>query len=132
MHEARTPSSSAFGILLRRYRLGAGLSQLALAERARISADGVGALERGERRTPQRETLALLAGALGLSTEQRQAFEAAATRTGGPRSGKTSVTAGPWREAATSNLPLALSTFVGREVEFAKSERSCASIGSSR
>ncbi|MGB8965551.1 MAG: helix-turn-helix transcriptional regulator, partial [Candidatus Cybelea sp.] len=74
--EGRGTVSSDFGTLLRYYRLGAGLSQEALAERARMSANGIGALERGDRRTPQRETLALLARALALSDEQRGALEA--------------------------------------------------------
>jgi transcriptional regulator with XRE-family HTH domain len=57
------PGSSPFGMLLGRYRLAAGFSQGGLAERARKSAGGIGALERGYRRTPQRETRVLLAGA---------------------------------------------------------------------
>jgi transcriptional regulator with XRE-family HTH domain len=40
-----------FGSLLRRQRLAAGLSQELLAERARMSTNGIGALERGDRRT---------------------------------------------------------------------------------
>ncbi len=111
------PGSSGFGTLLRRYRMAAGLSQEALAERARISANGLSALERGVRRTPQRETLALLVKALELSSEQRRDLEAAAVRPALPRSGRASVTAGPWPEAATSNLPLSLTSFVGRETE---------------
>lgn len=86
-------SSSDFGSLLRRHRLAAGLSQEALAERARMSSDGISALERGHRRTPQRETLTLLAGALTLDDEQLAAFEAAASRPSLPRGG--SVTVGP-------------------------------------
>ena len=81
------PAASAFGSLLRRYRLAAGLSQEALAERARISPQGIGALERGDRRTPQRETLTLLTKALALSAEQRRGFEAAAVRQSVPRPG---------------------------------------------
>ena len=76
---------SDFGMLLRQYRVAAGLSQEELAERARMSANGVGSLERGYRRTPQRETLALLAGALTLTDEQRHAFEAAAAPVAFPR-----------------------------------------------
>jgi transcriptional regulator with XRE-family HTH domain len=56
--------SSAFGSLLRRYRLSAGLSQEALAERARLSTDAVGMLERGLRRMPYRQTIERLAAAL--------------------------------------------------------------------
>src|SRR6202034_232201 len=78
----RASGSSDFGKLLRHHRLAAGLSQEALAERARMSSDGISALERGHRRTPQRETVALLAGALALDDEQRHALEAAAARKG--------------------------------------------------
>src|SRR5450631_2482574 len=78
MEKERASDSSTFGTLLRRHRLAIGLSQEALAERARMSTIGVGALERGDRRTPHRETVASLALALALSAEQRRAFEAAA------------------------------------------------------
>ena len=107
-----------FGTLLRRYRLDAGLSQEALAERARLSLHGVSALERGYRRTPQRETLELLAGALALNAERRRAFEAAAVRVSLPRRrGAHSVTVGPWPSVGSMDLPLALTQFVGRGAE---------------
>ena len=101
---------------LRQYRLAAGLSQEALAELARMSAQGVSALERGYRRTPQRETLALLASALTLNKEQRQEFETCAARSVLLGRG-ASVTVGPWPETAIPNLPPALNSFVGREAE---------------
>jgi predicted ATPase/transcriptional regulator with XRE-family HTH domain len=107
-----------FGTLLRQHRVAAGLSQEALAERAHMSSHGVSALERGYRRTPQRETVALLADALALSDEQRQAFEAAAARwvlLRGERG--SSVTVGPWADGASSNLPAAVSSFIGRDAE---------------
>jgi len=99
--------------------LAAGLSQESLAERARISKNGLGALERGERRTPQRETLALLTEALRLGPEERRAFEAAARRPAAMRPGdrRASVTLGPWPEPPSSSLPYALTSFVGREQE---------------
>ncbi len=110
-----------FGTLLRRYRLAAGLTQEALAERAGVSLDGISALERGYRRSPQRDTLALLAGALALSDEQGRAFEAAAVRPAFPRRrGGASVTVGPWPDSAIPNLPLALTSFVGRDRELAE------------
>lgn len=112
----RVPGSSDFGILLRHYRLAAGLSQEALAERARMSTQGISALERGYRRTPQRETLALLVGALALTDEQRGEFEATAARSGLLGRGAT-VTVGPWADGATANLPIALTSFVGRQIE---------------
>ena len=117
--EARL-SSSEFGNLLRRYRLTAGLSQEALAERARLSALGISALERGYRRSPQHETLALLVDALALTQEKRQEFEAAA-RSGAPRRvGAGSVARGSWRDS--TNLPLALTSFVGREHDVAQAK----------
>jgi predicted ATPase/DNA-binding XRE family transcriptional regulator len=114
--EDRASSSPEFGSLLRRHRLAAGLSQEALAERARMSTDGISALERGHRRTPQRETLALLCGALALDGAQRLEFEAAASRAPVPRRGGA-VAVGPWSDAATANLPRSLTSFVGRVTE---------------
>jgi predicted ATPase/DNA-binding XRE family transcriptional regulator len=74
-----------FGAVLKRFRIAAGLSQEALAERARISSDAVSTIERGVRRVPHRETVELLAGALQLSPEQRDQLEGAADRRRGPR-----------------------------------------------
>ncbi len=117
MEEGRRSGGSGFGALLREYRLAAGLSQEALAERARMSSHGVSALERGYRRTPQRETLTLLVQALALDDEQRGAFEAAATRTGLTRRSGTSIADGSQASGGISSLPLALTTFVGRDIE---------------
>src|SRR5947209_4507638 len=71
---ARTP----FGTLLKRYRVAAGLSQEALAERARLSTRGISDLERGRHRLPYRDTVAQLAEALELGVAERAALEAAA------------------------------------------------------
>jgi len=119
----RAVTSSGFGTLLRRYRLAAGLSQEALAERARMSANGIGALERGDRRTPQRETLALLAKALRLDAEQRREFEAAGARPGPLRPGDARMSIAATcatedgRPQANNNLPFALTSLIGRDVE---------------
>jgi len=102
------PSSPAFGMLLRHHRLAAGLSQEALAERARISTNGVSALERGYRRTPQRETLALLASALALTPEELREFEAAAAHSAHAAHEETPA------------LPTALTSFIGRETQVAE------------
>ena len=67
-----------FGVLLRRYRQAAALSQEALAERAGISAVAVSALERGARRAPHLGTVDLLATALALEAAPRAALLAAA------------------------------------------------------
>jgi len=111
----RDRGSPDFGTLLRHYRLAAGLSQEALAERARVSSEGISALERGYRRTPQRETLALLAEALELDPEQRAIFEATARPSSSRHGGSISV--GPWPSAGTFPLPIALTTFIGRTTE---------------
>jgi predicted ATPase/DNA-binding XRE family transcriptional regulator len=114
--EVRLSGSSEFGALLREYRLNAGLSQEALAERARMSTNGVSALERGYRRTPQRETLVLLASALTLDEEQRREFESAAARSAPRRHGLPESKGGAAGHAP-STLPLALTSFVGRAKE---------------
>lgn len=67
-----------FASLLRRYRQTAGLTQEDLAERAHLSKEAIGALERGTRRAPRKETFDLLAEALALTGPERAAFEAAA------------------------------------------------------
>ena len=70
----------AFGELLKAHRLAANLTQEALAERARLSVRAISDLERGLHRTPQKETVHLLADALQLGAQDRAAFEAAARR----------------------------------------------------
>jgi len=74
MSEASAP---AFGDLLRRYRLAAGLTQAELAERAGLSVRGINDLERGARQTPRKETVALLADALRLTDDPRVRFTSA-------------------------------------------------------
>ena len=105
--------AAPFGALLRELRIARGLSQEALAERARMSVDGIGALERGIRRAPQRQTLTLLASGLELSDIERERFEVAATRPGRPRGDGDAVMVPPGRH----NLPLGLTSFLGRERE---------------
>ena len=110
----------SFGALLREFRLAAGLSQEILAERAAMSADGISALERGINKAPQRETLALLLGALQLEAQQREAIEAAAMRPARPRASRT-------RASRKRNLPKFLMPLFGRETELAEVERLVAS-----
>jgi DNA-binding XRE family transcriptional regulator len=66
------------GALLRRYRQAAGLTQEDLAERAGLSVRAISDLERGLHRSPQRDTVRMLADALNLPPDERAAFEAAA------------------------------------------------------
>ena len=66
-----TMQPSRFGLLLRRYRLAAGLTQEELAARANLSVRGISSLERGVRRLPYQHTLQQLAAALDLSADDR-------------------------------------------------------------
>ncbi|MGA9943758.1 MAG: helix-turn-helix domain-containing protein [Candidatus Cybelea sp.] len=111
--EERQLGSSDFGTLLRRFRLAAGLSQEMLAERAGLSANGIGALERGYRRAPQRETLALIVRALGLGEHHRHDLEASA----GSRRTVVRGSTPNLQKANATFLPLSLTEFVGREEE---------------
>jgi non-specific serine/threonine protein kinase len=99
--------SPPFGAALKRHRLAAGLTHEALAERAGLSARAISDLERGVARAPRPASLRLLAEALGLAPEARAAL-AVAARPPPP------ALAGP---AARHNLPLQLTSFVGRERE---------------
>jgi len=120
------PRASGFGVLLRRHRLAAGLSQEALAARAGLSLRGVSDLERGARRVPQRATVRLLVGALGLRPEEAAALEGAVVRHLGP--GRAAAGSQPAQGAAPAggaappvpqHLPAPLTSFVGRERELA-------------
>ncbi len=69
---------ATFGALLKRQRIEAGLTQEELAQRAQVSVKGVSSLERGVNRAPRKDTLLLLARALGLtSSDQADLAEAA-------------------------------------------------------
>jgi predicted ATPase/DNA-binding XRE family transcriptional regulator len=104
-----------FGRLLRDFRVGVGLTQDELAESARMSAGGISVLERGIRTAPRRETIALLAAALGLSEADRRRLEESAARP--RRTRRRSVVVEGKGEADHHNLPLALNSFLGREQE---------------
>jgi LuxR family maltose regulon positive regulatory protein len=91
---------SPFSALLRQHRIDAGLSQEALAERAKLSTRAVSDLERGVRRLPYRATVAQLADALQLGEDARRVlFQAASS---------TQVTASSAPEATTDALPNSL------------------------
>lgn len=94
-----------FGERLRRLRVAAGLSQEALAERAGLSAQAIGALETGKRRRPYPNTVSALADALGLSERERAALAEARVETASP----TVSTLPP--------LPQRLAPLIGREEE---------------
>lgn len=104
-----------FAQLLRQHRVAAKLSQEDLAERSRVSAKAVGALERGERRAPYRETVELLAEALDLSAGERRLLEDAAARA----RRRIERADNPPASSPKHNLPPRLTTFVGRDAEVA-------------
>jgi predicted ATPase/transcriptional regulator with XRE-family HTH domain len=117
----------SFGVLLRRYRLAATLSQEALAERARLSVSAVTALERGRRTAPRPDTVALLAEALSLSPHDRAALVAAALAARAPDGGvpdlpvpSSASTLDPHVEISASPLPDPPTSLIGREHEAAE------------
>ncbi len=105
--------AQSFGQLLRRLRMEAGLSQEALAERARMSAHAISSLERGARRAPYRDTVALLQDALDLAPPERELLAAAADsgRKRAPRASQKDP------NVFQNNLPAQLTSFVGRDRE---------------
>jgi transcriptional regulator with XRE-family HTH domain len=67
-----------FAELLQRLRVRAGMTQEELAKAAKVSSRTVSDLERGINRTARRDTAGLLAGAMGLTEQEREQFLAAA------------------------------------------------------
>ena len=112
--EQRRMEERAFGDVLRELRIGAGLSQEALAESARLSPGAISALERGARRGPQHQTLSLIAEALQLDGDRRANLERAAGA-GRRRAVRGGHPAGERREDARTNVPPALTSFHGRD-----------------
>jgi len=106
-----------FRALVRQHRQAASLSQEALAERAGLSVDAISVIERGKRGVPRPDTVALLARALGLSSEERAAFIAAARAIGVPPA--ASVAPARTSPLTLPPLPAFLTALVGRVREVA-------------
>lgn len=120
-----TAQPRSFAELLRRYRLAAGLTQDELAELAHLSVRAIGELERGGRRTPRKDTVALLADALGLGAGDRVLLEATARgRLSAPSNDRGSSV-----PAAQSSVPSLPSALVGRTRELAVLARQLADPG---
>jgi non-specific serine/threonine protein kinase len=113
---ATTAGPEPFAVLLRRYRAAAGLSQEELAERAGLSRRGISDLERGARRTPYPATVRRLAKALVLEDAEREALLASSGRRPAGAQAQLARSAG-------ASLPIALTSFVGREREMAEVRR---------
>ncbi len=113
--------SEPFGVMLRRLRTSAGLTQERLAERSGISANGVAALEAGRRTTPRLTTVGLLCDALGLDAEQRAALIAAAAPVPGvpaPKPSRAGVAGTTHSALVTTVAPVTPGgSFVGRVEE---------------
>jgi tetratricopeptide (TPR) repeat protein/transcriptional regulator with XRE-family HTH domain len=104
-----------FAGLLRLLRAGAGLTQEELAGAAGLSPRAVSDLERGVVATPHKDTVRLLAEALGLDGPARARFEAVARGRATPgRAGAGGVA------AATRTLPRDIASFTGRRRELAE------------
>ena len=108
-----------FASLLRKLRREAGLTHQELAEAAALSVGAVSYLERGAVTTPQRETVRLLADALGLAGPIRADFEAAARGRAVPGG-----VAG-----AARTLPRDIASFTGRQQELEQVARAAAQAG---
>jgi predicted ATPase/DNA-binding XRE family transcriptional regulator len=106
-----------FGGLLRQLRADAGLTQEELAEAARLSPRTVSDLERGISRTARKDTAVLLADGLGLAGRVRVVFMAAAR--GRVLAGEVLAARAQAPGAFAGNLPVQLSSFVGRAGELA-------------
>ena len=110
-----THDPPVFGELLRRHRLAAGLTQEALARQAGLSARGIADLERGARRFPYPDTVQRLADALLLDLTQRASLVTAARRASAVSQTPSGAPGGAFRH----NLPVSLTSFIGRERELA-------------
>ncbi|MEU3232446.1 helix-turn-helix domain-containing protein [Nocardiopsis alba] len=94
----------SFGPLLRAHRLRAGMTQDELAETSGVSARTISLLETGKRPRPRLTSARVLADALDLGVEAREAFLNTTTSRNEPR-------------GAGAFLPRDLPDFVGRDAE---------------
>jgi predicted ATPase/DNA-binding XRE family transcriptional regulator len=104
-----THDRTSFGAFLRRHRQAAGLTQEALAERAGVSVEAIGTLERGARRAPYASTVELLAAALDLTPAQRDELLRS--------SGRRRRPPGPAAEPAPGLLPIPPTPLIGRDAD---------------
>ena len=99
---------TSFGILLKRYRMTAGLTQEALAARAQLSSRTIADLERGINRLPRHDTFELLMTALNVNSQQRALFLTMA---------RPEMTATAALTPSPSRLPIPPTALIGREQE---------------
>jgi tetratricopeptide (TPR) repeat protein/transcriptional regulator with XRE-family HTH domain len=123
--KSEEPASQTFGVLLRRLRRAAGLTQEELAELAGLSARAIADIERGRTSRPYRSSVRALAAALNLSEDERELL----TRAGKPRGADPQLASrqgaaakmGQGAETRTRviprQLPPAVAHFIGRRTE---------------
>jgi len=104
----KVDAAGSFGSQLKALREAAGFTQEELATIAGLSVHAVSALERGERRRPQVETVRALSAALDLTDSARDALLASARARAPQRSVEGS---------ASVVLPQALTALIGREAD---------------
>jgi transcriptional regulator with XRE-family HTH domain len=129
-----------FGVLLRRLRERALVSQEELAARAGLSVRAIGNLEQGRVAQPRGESVRLLADALGLVGPERQRFEEAARQrfedAGRPLpEGLPGVSRRSWpasQRPAPCQLPPAVADFTGRTEQVTQLGGLLASTGDGR
>ncbi|TWD74933.1 putative ATPase [Kribbella amoyensis] len=115
-------AAESFAEMLRRFRTRAGYSQGALAERAELSEQAIGMLERGARRRPRLHTLDALVTALELTPADADRLRAAARGTRRPAPQPVpavarAVDAQPAEVDVPRQLPPTLADFTGRRTE---------------
>ena len=103
-----------FGARLRRYREAVGFTQEELAQRAGLSANAVGQLERGVRQRPYPHTVRSLADAMELSEGERASLLASV-----PRSKPGGLRATPSTATSVPGLPVLPTSLVGRAQDVA-------------
>jgi predicted ATPase/DNA-binding XRE family transcriptional regulator len=105
--------ATTFGQLLRRYRMAAGLTQEELAAQSAVAVRTISDLERGVSRRAHPSTVDQLAAALALPPDEFAALQSA----------WRSVRLRPAAGAPSHNVPIQLTSFVGREREIAELTR---------
>lgn len=119
MSELSESAMPTLSELLRTFRIRAGLTQAALAEKAGLSEQAISVLERGTRSRPRIDTVRSLTAALALTPGEAGQFLSVARgkggRSGGPRRPEPSTIADgsvvPWQ------LPPAAPDFTGRAAQ---------------
>ncbi|HWD78616.1 MAG TPA: tetratricopeptide repeat protein [Kribbella sp.] len=110
------PAAPTLSELLRTFRIRAGLTQAALAERAGLSEQAISVLERGTRSRPRADTVRALSQALALTPPEADRFRTVARGKLGtprtpPKDPATDQVLTPWQ------LPPAAPDFTGRAAQ---------------